>query len=106
MQNREELRQKGHDGSRKMTCHEVGKIFSLSEGGGGINIVFGPKCSPMMKTASGFFQRTPMLGAKIAVQYGKVEINQNYLINPNFAMPSGKIIGEQRLHKRMRFTRK
>ncbi len=42
MQNREELRKKGHDGSRKMTRHERGKniIFRRS---GGINIVFGPK---------------------------------------------------------------
>jgi hypothetical protein len=46
MQNREELRKKGHDGSRKMTRHERGKniIFRRS---GGINIVFGPKYRPL-----------------------------------------------------------
>ncbi len=43
MKNREELRQKDHDGSRKTNVARGGKIFS--EGGGGeINNVFGPKC--------------------------------------------------------------
>jgi hypothetical protein len=40
MQNREELRKKGHDGSQKMTVPR-----------GGINIVFGPKYRPLL---SGF----------------------------------------------------
>ncbi len=47
MQNREELRKKGHDGSRKTTSREGEKI-SFSEGGGGINIVFGPKYRPLL----------------------------------------------------------
>ncbi len=47
MQNREELRQKGHDGSRKMTCRERGKNIIFRRGGGGINIVFGPKYRPL-----------------------------------------------------------
>jgi hypothetical protein len=34
MQNREELRQKGHDGSRKTTCHERGKKHNFQKGGG------------------------------------------------------------------------
>jgi hypothetical protein len=34
MQNREELRQKGHDRSQKTTCHKRGKM-SFSEGGRG-----------------------------------------------------------------------
>jgi hypothetical protein len=34
MQTREELRQKGHNGSRETTCRERGKI-PFSEGGGG-----------------------------------------------------------------------
>jgi hypothetical protein len=33
MQNREEIRQKGHDGNKKVTCHESGKI-KFSEGAG------------------------------------------------------------------------
>jgi hypothetical protein len=41
MQNREELKQKGHDGSRKAMCPERGKNI-LFRRGGGINIVFGP----------------------------------------------------------------
>jgi hypothetical protein len=41
MQNREELRQKGHYGSQKMTCSERGKNIIFRRGG--INIVFGPK---------------------------------------------------------------
>jgi hypothetical protein len=46
MQNREELRQKGHDGSRKTKCRERGgnMIFRRK---GGINIVFGPKYRPL-----------------------------------------------------------
>jgi hypothetical protein len=48
MQNREELRKKGHDGSRKMACHERGKKYHFQkEGGGGTNIVFGPKYRPL-----------------------------------------------------------
>ncbi len=44
MQNREELRQKDHDGSQKMMCRERGKKYNFQKGGrGGINIVFGPK---------------------------------------------------------------
>jgi hypothetical protein len=34
MQNREELRQKGHDGSRKTTCSERGKKYNFQKGGG------------------------------------------------------------------------
>jgi hypothetical protein len=34
MQNREEFRKKGHDGSQKTTCHdEKKKLFSEGEGG-------------------------------------------------------------------------
>jgi hypothetical protein len=45
MQNREELRKKGHDGSRKMMRHERGKniIFRRS---GGINIVLDRNIDP------------------------------------------------------------
>jgi hypothetical protein len=32
-QNREEFRQKGHDGSRKKTCHKRGKISFAERGG-------------------------------------------------------------------------
>jgi hypothetical protein len=46
MQNKEELRQKGNDRSRKTMCRQGGKI-SFAEGGGGINIVFGPKYRPL-----------------------------------------------------------
>jgi hypothetical protein len=49
MQNREELRQKGHDGSRKTKCRERGKKYHFQKGGGGINIVFGPKYRPLGK---------------------------------------------------------
>jgi hypothetical protein len=45
MQNKEELRQKEHNRSRKMTHREGGKI-SYWKGGGG-NIVFEPKYKPM-----------------------------------------------------------
>jgi hypothetical protein len=45
MQNRKELRQKGHDGSRQTTCREKGKKYHFLEGGG--NIVFGPKYRPL-----------------------------------------------------------
>ncbi len=34
MQNREDLRQKGHDGSRKTTCRERGKKYHFQKGGG------------------------------------------------------------------------
>jgi hypothetical protein len=47
MQNREELRKKGHDGSRKTTCRERGKKYHFQKGGG-INIVFGPKYRPLL----------------------------------------------------------
>jgi hypothetical protein len=47
MQNWEELRQKSHDGSRKRTCRERGKKYHFQKGGGGINIVFGPKYRPL-----------------------------------------------------------
>jgi hypothetical protein len=33
LQNREELRQKSHDGSRKSTCRERGKKYHFQEGG-------------------------------------------------------------------------
>jgi hypothetical protein len=46
MQNREELRQKGHDGSQKTACHERGKNIIFRRGGG-IKIVFGPKYRPL-----------------------------------------------------------
>ncbi len=50
MQNREQLRSKGHDGSQKTTCCKRGKIsFSERGGGGGINIVFGPKYRPLVR---------------------------------------------------------
>ncbi len=51
MQNREELRQKGHDGSRKTTCRERGEKYHFQKGGGG-NIVFGPKYRPLKESAS------------------------------------------------------
>jgi hypothetical protein len=51
MQNREELRQKGHDGSRKTTCREKGKKYHFQKGGG-INIIFGPKYKPLYQTFS------------------------------------------------------
>jgi hypothetical protein len=47
MQNREELRQKGPDGSRETTCREKGKKYYFWKGGGGINFVFGPKYRPL-----------------------------------------------------------
>jgi hypothetical protein len=34
MQNREELRQKGHDGSRKTTCRERGEKYHFQKGVG------------------------------------------------------------------------
>jgi hypothetical protein len=43
MQNREELRQKGYDSSRKTTLRERGGKLNFQKGGGGIIIVFGPK---------------------------------------------------------------
>jgi hypothetical protein len=46
MQNREELRQKGHDESQEMTCRERGKKYHFQKGGG-INIVFGLKYRPL-----------------------------------------------------------
>jgi hypothetical protein len=46
LQNSEELRQKGHDGSQKMTCCERGKKYHFQKGGG-INIIFGPKYRPL-----------------------------------------------------------
>jgi hypothetical protein len=46
MQNREELMQKGDNGSRKTTCRERGKNVIFRRGGG-INIVFGPKYRPL-----------------------------------------------------------
>jgi hypothetical protein len=47
MQNREELRKKGLVGSRKTTCRERGKKYHFQKGGGGKNIVFGPKYRPL-----------------------------------------------------------
>jgi hypothetical protein len=35
MQNREELRQKDHDGSQKTTCRDWGKKYHFQKGGGG-----------------------------------------------------------------------
>jgi hypothetical protein len=46
MQNREELRQKGHDGSRKTMCCK-GEKNNIFRRGGGINIVLGPKYRPL-----------------------------------------------------------
>jgi hypothetical protein len=40
MQNREELRQKGHDGSLKTMCRERGKKYHLQKGGGEGEISF------------------------------------------------------------------
>jgi hypothetical protein len=48
MQNREELRQKGHDRSQKMMCRERGKNIIFRRGGR-INIFFGPKYRPLCK---------------------------------------------------------
>jgi hypothetical protein len=40
MQNREELRQNGPDGSRETTCRERGEKISFSEEGGGEQIPY------------------------------------------------------------------
>ncbi len=48
MQNREELGQKGHDGSQKTMCHERGKKYHFQKEEW-INIVFGPKYRPLCK---------------------------------------------------------
>jgi hypothetical protein len=63
MQNREELKQKGHDGSKNTTCCERGKKYFFQKGGrinergkkyhfqkgGRINIIFGPKYRPLLQ---------------------------------------------------------
>ncbi len=54
MQNRLNVRQKDHNGSRKTTCRERGKKYRFQNGGGGIKIVFGPKYSPLLQGACGF----------------------------------------------------
>jgi hypothetical protein len=46
MQNKEELRQKGTMGVKKQHVARVGKNI-IFRGGGGINIVFGPKYRPL-----------------------------------------------------------
>ncbi len=47
MQNRKELRQKGHDRSKNIYDMREGKIsFSERGGGGGINITIGSKYRP------------------------------------------------------------
>jgi hypothetical protein len=46
MQNREELRQKGHDGRRKTISCEREKTIIFRRGGG-LNIVFRPKYRPL-----------------------------------------------------------
>jgi hypothetical protein len=50
MKNSEELRQKGHDGSRKTNVTRGGK--NVFRRGGGINIVFGPKKRPLTVSPS------------------------------------------------------
>jgi hypothetical protein len=55
LQNREELRQKGHNGSRKTMCRTRGKKYHFQRGGG-INIVFGPKYRPLIHNAWMFYQ--------------------------------------------------
>jgi hypothetical protein len=49
MQNRLNVRQKDYDGSQKTMCRERGKKYHFQKGGGGINIVFGPKYRPLRK---------------------------------------------------------
>jgi hypothetical protein len=57
MQNREELRQKGHDSSRKTTRSQRKQKNIFRRGGRGwINIVFGPKYRPLCKTIA-YIQR-------------------------------------------------
>jgi hypothetical protein len=46
MQNREELRQKGPDGSQETTCREGGKNYHFQKGGGGNKYIFGLKYRP------------------------------------------------------------
>jgi hypothetical protein len=46
MQNREELRRKGHDGSQKITCRERGKKYHFQKEGGN-KYLFGPKYRPL-----------------------------------------------------------
>ncbi len=53
MQNREELRQKGQDGSRKTTCRKRGKKYHFQKGGG-INIIFGPKYRPLFSFSKNY----------------------------------------------------
>jgi hypothetical protein len=53
MQNREELGQKGHDESQKTVCCERGKKIIFRRGGG-INIFFGPKYTPLV---GGYLQK-------------------------------------------------
>jgi hypothetical protein len=45
MQNREELRQKGHNGSKKNSMSREGEKYHFQKGGG-INVFFGPKYKP------------------------------------------------------------
>jgi hypothetical protein len=46
MQNKEEVRQKGHNGSSKIRCRERGENIIFRRGG--VNIVFGPKYRPLL----------------------------------------------------------
>jgi hypothetical protein len=46
MQNRGELRQKGHDGRQKTTCRERGEKYIISRGGGGGDIILDRNIDP------------------------------------------------------------
>ncbi len=48
MQNREELRKKGHDGRPKPTCRERGKKYNFQKGGGGDNYHFRRVAEPKL----------------------------------------------------------
>jgi hypothetical protein len=86
MQNREEFRQKGHDESRKMTCPERGKKYHFQKGGGGINIVFGPKYRPLLAPLPGLMitiikinQKVKAVGAKFKIKNENAELLQKAL---------------------------
>jgi hypothetical protein len=58
VQNREELRKIGQDKSfKKISMLREGKKYHFRRGGGGINIVFGPKSRP---PGSGLFAHPPV----------------------------------------------
>ncbi len=78
MQNREELRQKGHDWSQKTTCRERGKKYNFQKGGSGNKYRFRQGCGAGAGTGTGTGRNRIHLGTSEPEPYSEYGSGSEY----------------------------